>query len=191
MEVIASWVDSLPDDIEIAKAVIESEAADDEARTLAAVSLAYLILRMDLIPDWNEVIGVIDDAMVLRVCLELAARRNLLSVLDDDLRPHVGRLINDVDLIQQFLGPATFARLRRYCERLIDTPVHGHSPRHCAHDTAAREALYKAVRADLRMPRDGEVGQVDAQPRHRVDDGVDLDVAERKLRSYLRHKLGA
>ena len=53
------------------KALLESPKADAHSKKVAASALLYLVSRMDLIPDWTEGIGVIDDLMVLRVGAQL------------------------------------------------------------------------------------------------------------------------
>jgi uncharacterized membrane protein YkvA (DUF1232 family) len=175
MEVIESWVEALPGDVEAIKAMLEAEDAHREARKLAAAALCYLVTRLDLIPDWNETIGVIDDTMVLRVCMELAAAYQPMPALADPVRVRLGRLANDVDVIKAFLGPELFVRLRRHCMRAPDIAVHGHSPVRVVDDAEARAALYADVAADLsRMPAASF-----AQPEQ----------VEPRLRSYLHHKL--
>jgi uncharacterized membrane protein YkvA (DUF1232 family) len=68
IDVFKSWAETIRQDIDAFKALLESKQADDNSRKLAGTALLYLVSRMDLIPDWNEGIGVIDDVMVLRVC---------------------------------------------------------------------------------------------------------------------------
>lgn len=175
MEAIASWVEALPGDVEAVKAVLEAEDAHREARKLAAATLCYLVTRLDLIPDWNETIGVIDDAMVVRVCVELATAYAPMPALPDPARARLTRLASDVDVIKAFLGPELFVRLRRHCMRAPDVAVHGHSPARVLDDEEARAALYADVAADLaRMP---------------AASFADDDQVEPRLRSYLHHKL--
>lgn len=175
MQAIASWVDALPADVEVVKAVLEAEDAHREARKLAAAALCYLVTRLDLIPDWNETIGVIDDTMVLRVCVELAAAHHPAPSLPEAVRARLTRLATEAEAIKAFLGPELFVRLRRHCMRAPDIAVHGHSPVRVVDDAAARAALYAEVASDLaRMPAPSF-----AQP----------DQVEPRLRSYLHHKL--
>ncbi|HEY0252927.1 MAG TPA: YkvA family protein, partial [Kofleriaceae bacterium] len=63
IDVFKSWADTIRQDIEAWKALLESKKADDKSRRLAGGTLQYLVSKMDLIPDWNEGIGVIDDVM--------------------------------------------------------------------------------------------------------------------------------
>ena len=67
IDVFKSWADTIRQDVEAFKALLESAKADEKSRKLAGGALQYLVSKMDLIPDWNEGIGMIDDVMVLRV----------------------------------------------------------------------------------------------------------------------------
>ena len=175
MEVMASWVEALPGDVEAVKALLEAEDAHREARKLAGAALCYLVTRLDLVPDWNETIGVLDDTMVVRVCLDLAGAYPPMPALPDPVRVRLGRLANEADVVKAFLGPELFVRLRRHCMRAADFSVHGHSPLRLLDDAEARAALYADVAEDLaRMPAASF-----AQP----------DQIEPRLRSYLHHKL--
>ncbi|HWN68571.1 MAG TPA: DUF1232 domain-containing protein [Haliangium sp.] len=175
MDAIAAWVEALPGDVEAVKALLEAEDAHREARKLAAAALCYLVTRLDLIPDWNETIGVIDDTMVVRVCVDLAAAYPPMPTLADPVRARLGRLANEVDVVKAFLGPELFVRLRRHCMRAADLSVHGHSPVRVLDDEAARAALYADVADDLsRMPAASFAEPKQIEPR---------------LRSYLHHKL--
>src|SRR5687767_1561951 len=92
------WIDSFPADVEALKKVIDSDAPR-EARRVCAGALGYLLQRMDIIPDWEETVGVLDDAMVLRVAAALAGDKGL------DASPAVARLGNEADVIFELLGP--------------------------------------------------------------------------------------
>jgi uncharacterized membrane protein YkvA (DUF1232 family) len=71
IDVFKGWADTIRQDIDAFKALLESKKADTLSKKLAGSALLYMVSRMDLIPDWNEGIGVIDDVMVLRVCAQL------------------------------------------------------------------------------------------------------------------------
>src|SRR4029078_6295332 len=71
IDVFKSWAETIRQDIDAYKALLESAKADSHSRKIAGAALLYMVSRMDLIPDWNEGIGVIDDVMVLRVCAQL------------------------------------------------------------------------------------------------------------------------
>ena len=73
IEVVKEWVKTIGDDVAAVKRVVESDKCPEEARKLAAGALNYLVSRMDLVPDWTDTIGCIDDVMVVRVCMGLAS----------------------------------------------------------------------------------------------------------------------
>src|SRR5688500_7204955 len=47
------WAESIRQDIDAFKALLESEGSDRESKKLAGAALLYMVSRMDLIPDWN------------------------------------------------------------------------------------------------------------------------------------------
>jgi uncharacterized membrane protein YkvA (DUF1232 family) len=103
IDVFKGWAETIRQDIESYKVLLESTKADDNSRRLAGAALLYLTSRMDLIPDWNEAIGVIDDVMVLRVCAQLTQahdRGSLPTVAEICL----DRMANEADRISEFLG---------------------------------------------------------------------------------------
>jgi uncharacterized membrane protein YkvA (DUF1232 family) len=175
LDAIKQWVSSLREDIETVKAVVDSEKVDPDARKFAASALSYLVTRMDLVPDWNETIGVLDDVMVIRVCMGLASAYGLEEGLESDTLIGASRLANDAERVNAFLGEDLAARFRRYCARLSEEAVRGRTPEGIVEDAAARARLYEEIDADLlRMP---------AAP---FDDPDALIVT---FKSYLHHKL--
>ncbi|HEY0195182.1 MAG TPA: YkvA family protein [Kofleriaceae bacterium] len=174
IETFKSWSETLRQDTDALKALIESPKADASARKLAAAALSYLVSRMDLIPDWNEGIGVLDDVMVLRVCAQLssgAARGQLSAAAEVSLE----RMANEAEYVSNFLGGAIYDKLRAYCAKLVDQSVRGRTPGKIVDDEAARKALYTEVDDELKRT----VPVVMADPAD----------AELRLKAYLTHKL--
>jgi hypothetical protein len=129
---------------------------------------------MDLIPDWNEGIGVIDDVMVLRVCAQLSAgfgRDGLATSAEVNLE----RMSNEADKISAFLGGGVYDKLKQYCSRLAEQAVRGRTPAQLSEDPALRKALYAEVEDELKR----SVPIV-------INDPAD---AELRLKSYLTQKL--
>ena len=175
MEILNEWVSSLREDIETLKKVIESEKVDTDARKFAATALNYVITRMDLIPDWTETIGVVDDVLILRLCVDLASAYGLDEGLDSDALVDVARLGNDIERVESIVGVEIFAKMRKFAARMSDDAVRGRSPQRIVEDKEAREVLYAEVEEDLlRMPA----------ASFKNGDEVEL-----KLRSYLKAKL--
>jgi len=177
VEVVKPWVSSLRDDVETIKRVVESGDVDDDARKFAATALNYLVTRMDLVPDWEESIGVIDDVMVLRTCIALAQDHDVDDGLDSSTLVEVGRLGNQAAEIEELLGSELFARFRKFCARQSEEAVRGRSPEGILADEKQRGQLYEEVDDDLlRMP-----AATFADPKS----------VERQYLSYLKTKLEA
>ncbi|HEU4734346.1 MAG TPA: YkvA family protein [Kofleriaceae bacterium] len=174
IDVFKGWAETIRHDIDALKAVLESEAADGRARRLAGAALSYLVSRMDLIPDWNEGIGVLDDVMVLRVCAQLTAefeRGPLPAAAEVGLE----RMANEAGKITAFLGSALYDKLRAYCAKLVDPPIRGRTAAQLVEDPAARKALYAEIDDELNRT----VPIV-------INDPLDAEV---RLKAYLTHKL--
>lgn len=174
IDVFKGWADTIRQDMEAFKALLESSTADGDAKKLAGGALSYLVSKMDLIPDWNEGIGVIDDVMVLRVCAQLAQdhRRGKLPA---SAEVSFERLINEAEKIGAFLGGALYDKLKAYCAKLGDVSVRGRTPAQLADDPALRKALYAELEDELKKT----VPIV-------INDPVD---AELRLKAHLTHKL--
>jgi uncharacterized membrane protein YkvA (DUF1232 family) len=174
IDTFKAWADTIRQDIEAFKALLEAPKADVASKKLAASALLYMVSRMDLIPDWNEGIGVVDDVMVLRVCAQLTQgheRGTLASAAAISL----DRMANEADKITQFLGGPLYDKLKAYCAKLSEQAVRGRSPAQLIDDTALRQALYTELTEELKK----------AVPIV-VNDPTD---AELRLKAYLTHKL--
>jgi uncharacterized membrane protein YkvA (DUF1232 family) len=175
IDAVKEWVETIREDIEAIKAVIDSDGAEDEARRYAAAALNYVVTRMDLVPDHNDAIGVMDDAMVLRVLADLASQYGVGSDLAASDLATFGRLTNEVGQIESLIGGDLYAKLRTYCDRLKSEAVRGRTPEQIVGDPRARAALYKEVEDDLtRMPPAS------------FEDG---EMLVAKFKSYLHHRL--
>lgn len=174
IDVFKGWAETIRQDIDAFKTLLESSKADTDSKKLAGAALLYMVSRMDLIPDWNEGIGVIDDVMVLRVCAQLTAthtRGDLPSSTDVALE----RMSNEAEKISEFLGGPLYDRLKAYCAKLSEQAVRGRSPVQLVEDAALRKALYTELDDELKK----SVPIV-------VNDAKD---AELRLKAYLTHKL--
>jgi uncharacterized membrane protein YkvA (DUF1232 family) len=174
IEVFKGWAETIRQDIDALKALLENDKASADARKLAGAALSYLVSKMDLIPDWNEGIGVIDDVMVLRVCAQLSAgfsREGLTSSAEVNLE----RMSNEADKISAFLGGGVYDKLKQYCSKLADQAVRGRTPATLAEDAAQRKVLYVELEDELKKT----VPIV-------INDPAD---AELRLKSYLTQKL--
>lgn len=174
IDVFKSWAETIRQDIDAFKALLESGKAEERARKLAGGALQYLVSKMDLIPDWNEGIGVIDDVMVLRVCAQLTQdydRGSLTGTAEAGLE----RMANQAEKITAFLGGPIYDKLKSYCSKLGDLKVRGATPVELMADEKARKSLYVALEEELEKT----VPIV-------INDPTD---AELRLKAYLTHKL--
>jgi uncharacterized membrane protein YkvA (DUF1232 family) len=174
IDVFKGWAESIRQDIDALKTLLEAPKADAHARKLAAAALSYLVSRMDLIPDWNEGIGVIDDVMVLRVCAQLAQSSDR-GVLSTNTEISLDRMANEAEKIEAFLGGPLYDKLRSYCAKLEDHAVRGRTPQQLVDDAALRKVLYVDLEEELKRT----VPIV-------INDPTD---AELRLKAYLTHKL--
>jgi uncharacterized membrane protein YkvA (DUF1232 family) len=174
IDVFKSWAETIRQDIDAYKSLLESEKADDKARKLAGGALAYLVSKMDLIPDWNEGIGVIDDVMVLRVCAQLSQDHDR-GPLPGNAEAALERMANQADKIKDFLGGPLFDKLKVYCAKLGDLKVRGNTIGTLMDEASARDNFYKVLDEEIEKT----VPIV-------VNDPVD---AELRLKAYLTHKL--
>ena len=175
IDVFKGWADTIRQDVEAFKALLESSSAEHDARKLAAGALSYLVSKMDLIPDWNEGIGVIDDVMVLRVCAQLAQDQDR-GKLPTSAEVSFERLANEAEKITAFLGGGTYDKLKAYCAKLGETRVRGRTTQQLIDDAAQRKQFY---------------GELDDELKKTVPIVVkDPADAELRLKAYLTHKLG-
>jgi uncharacterized membrane protein YkvA (DUF1232 family) len=174
IDVFKSWAETIRQDIDAYKTLLESDTADEKARRLAGGALCYMVSKMDLIPDWNEGIGVIDDVMVLRVCAALSQDQNR-GTLAAAAEASLERMSNQAEKIQEFLGGPLYDKLKAYCAKLSDLKVRGVAVSDLISDDKARKTFYVSLDEELEK----SVPIV-------VKDPVD---AELRLKAYLTHKL--
>lgn len=174
IDVFKGWAETIRADIDAFKALLESQKADTHSKKLAGAALLYLVSRMDLIPDWNEGIGVIDDVMVLRVCAQLT-QGHVRGSLPTSAEVALDRMANEADKISEFLGGALYDKLKAHCTKLSDQAVRGRTPSQLFEDEAARKSLWVELEDELKKT----VPIV-------INDPTD---AELRLKAYLTHKL--
>ena len=152
MEKMKGWIDSFAADVGAIEALLSEEKAEDDARLHAAAALNYLVTRLDLIPDWEETCGILDDAMILRLEMAVAVGQDLGGLSGDALHA-VGRLANEAELVKEFLGDDLYPRLKKYSDGLTQVIVRGRSPRALVDDAKARRQLSVEIEDELkRLP---------------------------------------
>ena len=178
IETLKTWADTFHQDVDALKALVESEKADLDARKHAAAALNYLVTRMDLIPDWEETCGVIDDAMILRVSAAIAADKGAGadgSGLDGAAGATLARLANEAEVVSEFLGPVLYPKLKKYTTDLVGKEVRGRKPQSVVEDPKLRAMLYAEIEEELRRLPPAPMS--------------DPDGVERTIKNYLSQKL--
>jgi uncharacterized membrane protein YkvA (DUF1232 family) len=168
------WIDTFSEDVAVVKKIVESAKAPAESRAQAAAALNYLVTRMDLIPDWEETCGVIDDAMILRISTAIAASTGL-GDLDAAANAAVGRLCNEAEVVNEFLGPVLYPKLKKYTQDLVGKEVRGRKPQAIVDDAKLRASLYTEIEEELRRLPPAPMS--------------DPDAVERTIKNYLSQKL--
>lgn len=174
MDRLKTWVDGFGGDVHTMRKLLESTASVD-ARTAAAAALSYLVSRMDLVPDWEETAGILDDAMVLRLLASIATDRGLGDKVPADLEASIGRLANEAEVIQDFLGADLYARFKKHVEGLQTKMVRGRTPRMVVDNERERKALLTEIEEELHRLPPAPMSNPDA--------------VERMLKNNLKQKL--
>jgi uncharacterized membrane protein YkvA (DUF1232 family) len=170
------WVRTLREDVNTLKRCVENAKASSGGRRHAAAALNYLVTRMDLVPDWEESIGTLDDAMVLRVLVRLGMQDGIDDGLDASTLVAIGRLENEAQRVEDFLEEEElYDKFRKYCAQLTRESVRGRSPHDIVEDAKVRDALFREVDEELERQSTPKFG--------------DADKLAVKFRAYLRHKL--
>lgn len=72
LQAMDEWVKNLAVDANVMRATIDVEGTSREAKKFIIGGLAYLLRKVDIIPDYMGGIGVLDDASVMRIACKLA-----------------------------------------------------------------------------------------------------------------------
>lgn len=144
LDTFPAWLRTLGDDAERLGSLLEGDGLSESSREAVAGGLNYLFKSLDLIPDGIDDIGYLDDAFVLRVAADLAARDES-SDLDAATLKVLGDLANDCDLIREFLGD-NYARLEGYVRGLRRGAARGRSVADILADSGVRGELLSDVR---------------------------------------------
>ncbi len=173
---LIEWAKNWRADVDALKKVVSSDKADKTVRRYAAAALNYLLSKMDLIPDWEPTLGLLDDVMVMRICAAHATRTaGADEGLDDKTSLHFHRLANEEERIADLLGPLLHGKLRAYSDKVLLQAVRQRTPDSIVSDPAIRARVFE------------EVDQVvSTAPAPVAGDPAEL---ERKLKTYLQAKL--
>lgn len=134
LDTFPEWLRTLATDATEMSELLESDLPE-EARRYVAGGLNYLFKSLDLIPDGIEDLGYLDDAFVLRVAANLAAKAPGAGD-----RPVIARLAAETALIAELLGK-DHVRLERYVVGLKQGAARGRTVDEILGDEQARASF--------------------------------------------------
>jgi uncharacterized membrane protein YkvA (DUF1232 family) len=153
------YVESLPRDAKEVLAIATDKKVSKTARKHAVAALNYLLLQLDLVPDWVPVIGLCDDAFILRVAMAMMADED--PQLSAEQTATMGRLANEADEVKGFLGDDLNDLLRGFVVELGDREISKRVPDKIVTDDKTLAAFkrdieghLKSVKPDLRPMED-------------------------------------
>jgi uncharacterized membrane protein YkvA (DUF1232 family) len=149
LDKLRSWIDSFAADVTATMALTDHEKVARDARLLGAAALNYLVTRLDLIPDWEESCGILDDAMVLRLAISEAVEKDI-DALPADAQKTLHRLANEADAVRELLGDELHGKLKRYVHGLTNQAVRNRHPSVVVDDDKERGHLYAEIKDDLK-----------------------------------------
>ena len=169
------FVESLPRDATDVLAIAADKKAPKAARKHAVAALNYLLLQLDLVPDWVPVIGLCDDAFVLRTAMAMLADED--PQLSAEQTATMGRLANEADEVKAFLGEEINDLLRGFVVGLGDREIAKRVPDKIVTDEKTLAAWKRDVEGHLKGVKP------DLRPMQ------DPEQLERELLAYFRTKL--
>jgi len=107
VELVRSWLVSLPHDLKIAFEAMDDENLPRPARELAAGAIIYVVSPNDFVSDRNDAVAsFVDDALILRLVLRkiLVKGEADAQTLRDRYPELFGTLETDLDLCQVAMG---------------------------------------------------------------------------------------
>lgn len=167
IETLSGWVNSLADDAKTLQAALEAEGVPREARRFLVGGLAYLLRKIDIVPDYLSGVGVVDDAMALRIAAGLAVEAGL----DDD---PVRQLGESAGAAEGYLGNL-YPKLVEFVRGLPDEVIRGRN----ADNVLDEKDKYEQFLRELH----DELSNYAPKP---ITDG---DKALREIKSFFRAKL--
>ena len=175
MKQFREWTSTLREDVETLKEVVEAGSADRDARRYAAAALNYLLTRMDLVPDWEESIGILDDVLVIRALADLAMQKGVDEAVSTDVQVELARLTNEAERGREWLGDELWTKFSKHTASLVDQSVRGRSASILVDDESARKSAYVELEEHIK-----------GLPGHTFSDADDVEV---RFKAYIQHKL--
>ncbi|MCA9602430.1 MAG: YkvA family protein [Polyangiales bacterium] len=143
LDAFPEWLTTLGADAQNLASLLRTDGVPDATRQAVAGGLNYLFQSLDLIPDGIEDLGFLDDAFVLRVAADLAARNDLEAV-DETAVSTVERLAGECELVREFLND-DYDRFETYVKGLVTTKARGRATPEILADAGVRDTFVSEV----------------------------------------------
>ena len=148
LETFEKWVGSLVEDAKVLEAVYRSKEASRDARLVAVGGLAYLLRKVDIVPDYLGGLGSVDDAMVLRLCAARLADMDLTGV-PEEIQGKLKALAGEATVIREFLGE-DYEGFEAYVRDITAHKVRGRTPEQVLDDERLGEQFDYELQDELR-----------------------------------------
>ncbi len=147
-----SWIQTLPEDAMTLRRGIDASGASRNAKKLMIGGLAYLLRKIDLIPDYMGGIGMTDDAAVLRMAASLAVEAGFDSPPEE-----FESLAAQDEALKMLLGDL-YDRFVTYVKKLPETKIRNRTADMILDDPDSLEQFDHELEDEVRTYRAKPVG---------------------------------
>jgi uncharacterized membrane protein YkvA (DUF1232 family) len=121
VKILNNWIGTIPKDVEVMVEALQSSATPRESRSLLAGGLSYMLRKIDIVPDFLEGVGVVDDTLVIRVAAASAVELGS-GKLDSYIEGELFGLGQSLDSLRDYLGDA-YPGFEAYVKELLKGEV--------------------------------------------------------------------
>lgn len=168
------WIDNYADDTRLIMKVAKDDKLPVEFRRLAIGTLNYNLKQLDLIPDFYTPVGLIDDAMIIRVFAALTLD-HAIRLSDELMKKRLVVMSEEDAVLREFCGDAIYNALVKYVKAQPDRKVRQRD----AKNIMDNPSIMKEFLDDLELEIRGYEGS-------NIDNPEDV---LKELKSFLKLKL--
>ncbi|MBN2723617.1 MAG: DUF1232 domain-containing protein [Deltaproteobacteria bacterium] len=168
------WIDNYADDIRLLISLLKEKSAPEELRRLVVGTLNYGLKQLDLIPDFYTPVGLIDDAMIIRVFAKIGLDY-VLQLENENLRNKLIQLAEEDKFINEFVGDDIYRALTNYVKAQPDRKVRQRD----AKIVLGNDDIMKEFIDDIK-------GELSGYEGAKISDPVNV---QKDLKSFLKLKL--
>jgi uncharacterized membrane protein YkvA (DUF1232 family) len=169
-----SWIDTFSDDIRLLASILKMDDVDKGLKRLVVGTLNYGLKQLDLIPDFYAPVGLIDDAMIIRIFANLAIDY-IVQMKDERVQKNLIQMAEDDTVIKDFVGEEIYTALVKYVKALPDKKVRRRDSKIILGNQDILEEFLEDIEVELK----GYIGSKITDP----------ESVEKDLKSFLKLKL--